>query len=176
MPVGLTNVVAIAAGGFHSLALKNNGPIVAWGDNSDGQCSPPPDATGIISLAGGGAHTLALKSDTTVKAWGNNYYGQCSFPPGLTNVIAIAAGNSHSLALVGQPPTPPLLVNPGLNGTVFTVWLQTVLGKHYILEYKTSLTSTSWTSLPPVPGTGELQALTDPNATSHQRFYRVVQY
>jgi hypothetical protein len=176
VPLGLANVVAIGAGAYHSLSAKADGTVVAWGVNSDGQSSPPPDATGVIELAGGGAHTLALKSDTTVKAWGNNYYGQCSFPPALTNVIAIAAGNSHSLALVGQPAVPPLLVNPSLNGGVFTVWLQTTIGKHYILEYKTSLTSTGWTALPPVAGTGGLQALTDPSATSHQRFYRVVEY
>lgn len=176
VPLGLANVVAIGAGDYHSLAAKADGSVVAWGNNSDGQCSPPPDATGIAQLAGGGAHTLALRSDTTVRAWGNNYYGQCSLPAALTNVIAIAAGNSHSLALVGQPVLPPVLVNPSLNGSVFTVWLQTLSGKHYILEYKTTVNSTNWTALPAVPGTGGLESLTDPNATGLQRFYRAVQY
>jgi hypothetical protein len=176
VPLGLANVVAVGAGDYHSLAAKADGTVVAWGDNSDGQSSPPADATGIATLAGGGAHTVALKSDTTVKAWGNNWYGQCNFPPGLSNVIAIAAGNSHSLALVGAPVVRPLLVNPSLQGTTFTVWLETTQGKHYVLEYKTSLSATGWTDLAPVAGNGSLLALTDPNATDHQRFYRVREY
>jgi hypothetical protein len=176
VPLGLANVVAIGAGDYHSLAAKSDGTVVAWGASSDGQSSPPADATNVVQLAGGGAHSLALRSDTTVKAWGNNWYGQCNFPPGLSNVIAVAAGNSHSLALVGAPVSPPLLVNPSLQGNVFTVWLQTTIGKHYILEYKTSLVSTGWTALAPVPGNGSLQVLTDPNARGRQRFYRVQEY
>lgn len=176
VPLGLANVTALGAGDYHSLAAKADGSVVAWGANSDRQSSPSPDATGIIAVAGGNAHSLGLKSDATVKAWGNNYYGQCNFPPALTNVIAIAAGNSHSLALVGAPVLPPILVNPSLNGNVFTVWLQTIAGKHYVLEYKTSFTATNWTGLTPVAGTGGLESLTDPNATGFQRIYRVVQY
>ena len=176
VPLGLANVLAIGAGDYHSLSAKADGSVVAWGSDSDGQSSPPADAVGVQGLAGGGAHSLALKSDTTVKAWGNNYYGQCSLPLSLSNVIAIAAGNSHSLALVGQPVLPPMLLNPSLQGTVFTVWVQTLSGKHYALEYKTSLSSAGWTALAPVSGTGSLQALTDPNATDLQRFYRVRQY
>ncbi len=34
---GLTNVTAIAAGGAHALALLNNGTVMAWGLNGDGQ-------------------------------------------------------------------------------------------------------------------------------------------
>jgi len=33
VPVGLTGVVAIAAGQSHSLALKSGGTVVAWGNN-----------------------------------------------------------------------------------------------------------------------------------------------
>src|SRR5687768_7151959 len=39
IPPGATNVVAIAAGFFHSLALRANGTVVAWGDNTKGQCN-----------------------------------------------------------------------------------------------------------------------------------------
>ena len=42
VPAGLTNVVAVAGGGAHSLALTADGAVVAWGANWDGQCSPPP--------------------------------------------------------------------------------------------------------------------------------------
>jgi len=40
-PAGLSNVVAIGAGDFHSLALRADGAIVAWGDNNYGQTNVP---------------------------------------------------------------------------------------------------------------------------------------
>jgi alpha-tubulin suppressor-like RCC1 family protein len=38
VPRGLSNKVAIGAGNYHSLALKSDGTVLAWGDNSQGQC------------------------------------------------------------------------------------------------------------------------------------------
>ena len=41
MPAGLTNIVAIAAGSDHSLALRSDGTVAAWGYNSGGQLNVP---------------------------------------------------------------------------------------------------------------------------------------
>ena len=41
VPGGLSNVVAVAGGFYHSLALKSDGTVVAWGDNSYGQTNIP---------------------------------------------------------------------------------------------------------------------------------------
>ena len=98
MPAGVT-CVAIATSGNHSLALKNDGIVVAWGANTYGQTSVPAGLSGVVSIAAGGSHSLALKSDGTVVAWGANTYGQTSVPAGLSGVVSIAAGESHSLAL-----------------------------------------------------------------------------
>lgn len=91
----------ISAGDYHSLVLKNNGRVVAWGYDFDGQCTVPAEAWhNIIAVAAGGYHSLALKSDGTVIAWGKNEHGQCNIPvAALHNVTAITAGGSHSLAL-----------------------------------------------------------------------------
>jgi alpha-tubulin suppressor-like RCC1 family protein len=117
----LTGIVDVAAGQYHSVAVKNDGTIWAWGYNGSGQLgngttqnqSLPVQAISIgsaIQVAAGEYHTLALKSDGTVWAWGYNAYGQLGNGTttnsstavqvtGLTNVIRIAAGTYHSMAL-----------------------------------------------------------------------------
>jgi alpha-tubulin suppressor-like RCC1 family protein len=99
VPIGTVDIVALAAGGEHSLALRANGEIVAWGNNSWDQNNVPQSATNIIAVADGFSHSLALRADGGVVAWGDNSYGQTNVPPSATNVVAIAAGWGHSLAL-----------------------------------------------------------------------------
>lgn len=113
-------VKAVAAGGYHSLALKSDGTVLAWGDNTTGNLgngtfttdpdvAAVPGLSGIVALAAAG-HSLALKSDGTVWAWGDNSSGQLgdgtqitrTSPqqvPNLSGIIAIAAGDTHSLAV-----------------------------------------------------------------------------
>jgi alpha-tubulin suppressor-like RCC1 family protein len=100
VPMGTSDIVAMAAGGDHSLALGANGTIVAWGDNSSGQNNVPQSASNIIAIADGESHSLALRTDGTVVAWGDNSYGQTNVPPSATNVVAISAAGSLSMALL----------------------------------------------------------------------------
>src|SRR5205823_1727474 len=95
----VTNMIAIAAGAWHSLALQVNGTVVAWGDDADGQCEVPATLTNALAIAAGGYHSLAIKSSGAVAAWGANDYGQTMVPAGLRNVIGISAGTWHNLAL-----------------------------------------------------------------------------
>lgn len=93
-------VVKVTAGYNHSVALKDDGRVIAWGSNQFGQCNVPPDLSGVKAIAAGAnRHTLALKSDGCIVAWGDNVYGQCNIPFGLSGVKAIAAGGDHSVAL-----------------------------------------------------------------------------
>jgi hypothetical protein len=173
VPAGLSNVVAIAAGGYHSLALKSDGTVVAWGDNSQNQCSVSPGATNAVAIAAGTAHSLALKADGSLASWGANWNAQCSVPPTLTNAVAVAAGDSHTLVLwAGSAPVPRLL-NPVRNGSRFSVVVQTLNRRNYVLEVKDSLTATNWTALPSSSGNGALKVLIDPEAAAPQRFYRM---
>jgi alpha-tubulin suppressor-like RCC1 family protein len=41
--------MAIAAGQYHSLALKENGTVVAWGQNTFRQTNVPPDLTNVVT-------------------------------------------------------------------------------------------------------------------------------
>jgi alpha-tubulin suppressor-like RCC1 family protein len=94
-----TRFTAIAAGGFHNLALKRDGTVAAWGDNEWGVSILPAGFTGVIAISTAEAQSLALKSDGTVVAWGYNPSGNHTVPTGLSGVIAIAQGGGNSLAL-----------------------------------------------------------------------------
>lgn len=106
LPPGLDNVMAVSPGIAHSLALKADGTVVAWGagltseTNSAvnfGQSIVPPGLN-ATAVAAGYLHSLALKTDGTVVAWGQNTLGQTNVPGSLNNVTAISAGAYHSIA------------------------------------------------------------------------------
>ena len=98
VPAIPTNVVAIAGGMEHSLALQTDGNVVAWGNNTYGQASVP-GLSNVVAIAGGAYLSLALHANGTVSAWGLDGYGETEVPAGLSNAVAIAAGYFHSLAL-----------------------------------------------------------------------------
>lgn len=102
LPPVVDELIDLAAGGSHNLALKRDGTVLAWGANGDGQTTLPEGLQDGVAVAAGDLHSLVLKSDGTVVAWGNNDYGQISVPAGLIDVIAIAAGAYHNLALTNE--------------------------------------------------------------------------
>lgn len=176
MPLGLTNVVAIGAGEYHSLAVKSNGMVVAWGDDSQEQCDVPAGLTNVVAVAGGSAHSLALGADGTVTAWGADLSGQCDIPPGLFPAAGIAAGEFHTVALLAGILPFPELIAPTRSGNRFSMLMQTLSRNNYALDYKDSLTATNWTALSTNAGNGALRILTDATAAGAQRFYRVRQW
>jgi len=124
VPVQVTNlsgVTAIAAGYSHSVALKSDGTVYAWGSGTSGQMGngsfnssavpvPVSGLSRIKTIAAGRGHSLALHSDGIVYAWGLGISGQLGSGGynsvslrvqviNLSGITAIAAGNLHSLAL-----------------------------------------------------------------------------
>jgi alpha-tubulin suppressor-like RCC1 family protein len=99
-PVGLSNIVAIAAGGDTSYALRGDGRVVSWGDGVGySQTNVPAGLSNVVGIAAGLYHVLALKANGTVTGWGYNGYQQANSPAGLSNVVGLACGYYHSLAL-----------------------------------------------------------------------------
>ena len=101
-PYGLTNVVAVAAGITHVLALLADETVIGWGLNDFGQTRAPADLSNVVAVAAGARHSLALKGDGTVAAWGDNFSGQTNIPAGLSHVVAIAATYNGNVALTSD--------------------------------------------------------------------------
>jgi hypothetical protein len=61
----LTNIVAVAAGSFYSLALRADGTITAWGEDAEGQTDIPTGLTNVVAIASNpnGSSSLALVGD-----------------------------------------------------------------------------------------------------------------
>jgi hypothetical protein len=123
----LANVVAVAAGDYHSLAVDSTGNVWAWGYNAVGQlgmgstgapiASPTsiPNLTGVTAIAAGNSLSVALKTDgsTSGSVWTfgyNDYYevgdGTNVGRPAPVNVlqgaIAIGAGTAYTLAVTSD--------------------------------------------------------------------------
>jgi alpha-tubulin suppressor-like RCC1 family protein len=117
------SVIAVAAGGNHSLALCSDGTVAAWGHNSYGQLgvdatidqsaiplaantsygvSSLNDKT-VVAIAAGSAHSLALCSDGTVAAWGDNSFGQLGTGSTSASAIPVAVNTAAGVsALCGK--------------------------------------------------------------------------
>jgi alpha-tubulin suppressor-like RCC1 family protein len=122
-----SGVVAVAGGSYHSLALKSDGTLWAWGRNADGELGngtqngslTPVQVSGIttaVAIAAGDRFSVAALADGTVRAWGKNDAGQLgdgtnttrTLPVtvvGLRGVTAVAAGyiTSYAIETDGRP-------------------------------------------------------------------------
>ncbi len=76
----------------HSLGLKADGSIVAWGTTTPASATCPAPNTGFVAVAAGDSHSLGLKADGSIVAWGENDYGQCDVPAPNADFVAVAAG------------------------------------------------------------------------------------
>ena len=81
-------------------AQAQDGSIVAFGRNVEGQCDVPAPNVGFVAVAAGWAYSLGLKSDGSIVAWGDNSYDR-AVPTPNSEFVAVAAGELFSLGLRG---------------------------------------------------------------------------
>jgi alpha-tubulin suppressor-like RCC1 family protein len=120
---GFTDWIEASAGGDHSLGVRANGTLWAWGENVDGQLgdntltsrlSPVSVVGGFVdwaSASAGTSHSLGVRANGTLWAWGLNSFGRLgddstatrsspvSVVGGFTDWISASAGMSHSLGV-----------------------------------------------------------------------------
>jgi len=96
----------ISAGRNHTVAVKTDGSLWAWGSNYYGQLGDGTGAdrlfpvligNGYSAVAAGIAHTVAVKTNGSLWAWGNNSWGQLGNDDGtgtnqLSPILIIASG------------------------------------------------------------------------------------
>ena len=122
---GFNNIIAIGAGGSHSIALKSDGTVWVWGNNTNGavgngtaggnQLVPVQNTflSGVSQISAGQLFNVALKTDGTVWSWGANYRGNigngtttttgcfCVTTPQqslIANIVDIKTASTHTLA------------------------------------------------------------------------------
>ncbi|MGH9893923.1 MAG: RCC1 domain-containing protein, partial [bacterium] len=112
---GVHNIQAIAAGERHSLALKLDGTVWAWGDGARGAVGSGSDEDSVLpvevqglprirAIAAGNGSSLAVGVDGSVWIWGALFpaQGEALVPvqvAGLSNIRAIATRNYAALAV-----------------------------------------------------------------------------
>ena len=50
----------------YTVALKNDGTVVAWGNNGNSQTAVPAGLSGVVAIGAGGGHTVALVAPPTL--------------------------------------------------------------------------------------------------------------
>jgi alpha-tubulin suppressor-like RCC1 family protein len=95
VPADLVVAAAIAAGDYHSVALRADGSVVCWGRSEAGQCSVPTDLRGVARISAGGSNTIVTLQDTVCPADlnGDGVIGASDLP-----VLLSAWGHSGSHA------------------------------------------------------------------------------
>lgn len=109
--------ITISAGSSHSMAIKNDGSLWAWGRNDNGQLgdrtttdryTPVKIMDFVTSVSAGTIHTMAIKNDGSLWAWGMNAGGRLGdgtttdrYAPVkiMDSVVSVSSGSAYTMAI-----------------------------------------------------------------------------
>jgi alpha-tubulin suppressor-like RCC1 family protein len=119
---GIGSILSISVGFSHACAVRVDGALFCWGDDTDGDLgidstyvtTAPAQVplSHVVQVAAGGSHTCALVRTGVVYCWGDNGYGQLgtgskahdSLVPvrvrKLPVAVAIATGENHTCVVL----------------------------------------------------------------------------
>ena len=117
----LEDIVDVAAGAQHTLALNSDGEVWAWGKNTNGQLGDgsttdsvePVESgslEGVVAVSAGEYDSYALDENGVIWSWGHNSWGQLGVNSrtvktspvqvqGISDVVAVDGGANYSVAL-----------------------------------------------------------------------------
>jgi len=105
--------LTIATGIIHTVAIKSDGTLWAWGTNDSGQVGDGTIANKNVPIqigtekdwavvSAGGYHTVAIKTDGSLWAWGRGTYGQLGYGGSGNEYEPIQIGYDHNWAVVSS--------------------------------------------------------------------------
>ena len=88
----------VDAGVDHTCGIVTNGLIECWGDNRDGQATPPDGE--FVAVSAGSSHTCGVRTGGQIDCWGSNYSGKASPPDG--EFVDLSAGVIHTCGVTAS--------------------------------------------------------------------------
>lgn len=115
--VDLDHIKQVSGGNDFSVALTEEGTVLAWGYGALGQIgnnaaasvsipTPVQNLENVTKIDAGGSHTLALKDDGTVWSWGLNNYGQLGINTASTTTSNAAYKRTYPVQVLKAAGTP----------------------------------------------------------------------
>ena len=108
-----TNWASVSAGSAHTVAVRTDGTLWAWGSRADGRTGLGTPVTGNTfiptqvgtatnwaTVSAGVNHTVAVRMDATLWAWGNNASGQLGDGTITQHTSPVQIGTATDWALV----------------------------------------------------------------------------
>ena len=83
---------SVSAGGYHTCGVREGGSVACWGDDGDGQATPPSGR--FASVSAGGYHTCGVREGGSVACWGDDGDGRTTPPSG--RFASVSAGGYHT--------------------------------------------------------------------------------
>jgi hypothetical protein len=179
-----SNLVAIAAGTSHSLALVRDPfappipPRIARPPLSRTVFAGQDAVFNALALGGLPLSSQWLRNGVPLPSQTNQWLAFANLRLNDAGDYQLVVTNdfgsvTSAVAVVTVSIPQPTLQSVGMDATGFRFSFQSVAGVHYVSEYRGLLESGNWMELERRTGSGNVETVTDSSAGGAMRFYRV---